>query len=458
MDYFHSVRLDREKCKGCVNCIKRCPVEAIRVRHGKAEIMEDRCIDCGECIRACPNHAKYAERDTIHDLTDFAYTVALPAPSLYGQFRDNVGPGRVLAAIKSLGFDDVWEVAFGAEIVSQATREYVENNRNPRPLISSACPAVARLIQVRFPSLVDHVIPLESPMQVTASLVRRLKAKETGLGLREIGIFFFSPCPAKVTAVKSPVGGLRSEVDRVLGLTDLYGDLLRNMRQERPCLARADGSGIGWGSSGGEQAASGIENSLIVDGIHNVISVLEEIELGRLGDIDFIEAQACPGGCVGGILNVNNRFVAGVCLQHLVRDLPKSSSLAERLRQLGLEQVEVPSIVVEPRPIVRLDRDLKKAMQKLQHVNELMERFPGLDCGSCGAPTCRALAEDIAVGKATETDCIFKLRERIMGLALDTYNLAQVVPPAMDTRGINKVGGGKKGAADTSGTDSGAKT
>ncbi len=161
MDYFHSVRLDREKCKGCVNCIKRCPVEAITGPTWQAEIMEDRCIDCGECIRACPNHAKYAERDTIHDLTDFAYTVALPAPSLYGQFRDNVGPGRVLAAIKSLGFDDVWEVAFGAEIVSQATREYVENNRNPRPLISSACPAVVRLIQVRFPSLVDHVIPLE---------------------------------------------------------------------------------------------------------------------------------------------------------------------------------------------------------------------------------------------------------------------------------------------------------
>ena len=193
-----------------------------------------------------------------------------------------------------------------------------------------------------------------------------------------------------------------------------------------------------------------------MDGIHNVISVLEEIELGRLGDIDFIEAQACPGGCVGGILNVNNRFVAGVRLQHLVRDLPQSAPLSDRLHQLGADQVEVPSIAVEPRPIVHLDRDLKKAMQKLQLVNELMELLPGLDCGSCGAPTCRALAEDIAVGKATETDCIFKLRERIMSLALDTYNLAQVVPPAMDTRKANK--GGKKDAADTTGTDSGTET
>ncbi|HHY92557.1 MAG TPA: 4Fe-4S dicluster domain-containing protein, partial [Firmicutes bacterium] len=344
MEYFHSVRLDKEKCKGCVNCIKKCPVEAIRVRHGKAEIMEERCIDCGECIRACPNHAKYAQRDALQDLSLFKYTVALPAPSLYGQFRDNVSPARLLAAVKSLGFDDVCEVALGAEIVSQAVREYFLDNHHPRPLISSACPAVVRLIQVRFPALVDHIISLESPMQVTASLVRRQKAQETGLPPEEIGIFFLSPCPAKVTAVKNPVGGVPSEVDRVLAVADVYGALLQNLRQEQPCLTRADRLGIGWGASGGEVAAAAIENALIVDGIHNVISVLEEIELGRLGDIDFIEAQACPGGCVGGILNVNNRFVAGVRLRHLVRDLPPRAPLAERLAQAGLPLVEVPRI------------------------------------------------------------------------------------------------------------------
>ncbi|HAR96891.1 MAG TPA: ferredoxin, partial [Deltaproteobacteria bacterium] len=54
--YVHSVTLDREKCQGCTNCIKRCPVEAIRVHDGKAKIIEERCIDCGECIRCCQNH------------------------------------------------------------------------------------------------------------------------------------------------------------------------------------------------------------------------------------------------------------------------------------------------------------------------------------------------------------------------------------------------------------------
>lgn len=445
MEYFHSVRLDREKCKGCVNCIKKCPVEAIRVRHGKAEIIEERCIDCGECIRACPNHAKYVERDSREDLSLFSYTVALPAPSLYGQFRDHVRPARILAAIKSLGFDDVCEVALGAEIVSLAVREYLRANRHVRPLISSACPAVVRLIQVRFPALVDHIIPLETPMQVTAALVRRKKVEETGLPPEKIGIFFLSPCPAKVTAVKNPVGGVSSDVDRVLAVADVYGELLQNLRQEKPCLALAGRLGIGWGASGGEQAASNIENSLSVDGIHNVISVLDEIELGRLGDIDFIEAQACPGGCVGGILNVNNRFVAGVRLKHLVQDLPEPEPLTERLAALGVEFPEVPRITVQPRPIVRLDEDLRRAMQKLQEVQTLVEDLPGLDCGSCGAPTCRALAEDIALGKAQKTDCIFKLRERIMSLAQETYDLARLVPPAMDQKKVEK--GGEEDAA-----------
>ncbi|MGI6603475.1 MAG: [Fe-Fe] hydrogenase large subunit C-terminal domain-containing protein [bacterium] len=440
MEYFHSVRLDREKCKGCVNCIKKCPVEAIRVRHGKAEIIEERCIDCGECIRACPNHAKYAERDSLQDLAQFSYTVALTAPSLYGQFRDNVSPARILAAVKALGFDDVYELALAAEVVSKAVQAYFRENKRVRPLISSACPAVLRLIQVRFPALVDHIIPLASPMQVMATFVRKIKQKETGLPRERIGIFFLSPCPAKVTAVKSPVTGLPMEVDRVLAVADVYGDILQNLRQEQPCLTRAGRLGIAWGASGGEQAAAGIENSLSVDGIHNVIGVLEEIELGRLGDIDFIEAQACPGGCVGGILNVGNRFVAEVRLRHLVRDLPEREPLSDRLAAMGVLDPKVDSISVEPRPIVRLDSDLRRAMQKLQQVQVLLERLPGLDCGSCGAPTCRALAEDIAVGKALETDCIFKLRERIMALAQETYDLARTVPPAMNQNKAKKGG------------------
>ncbi len=85
--YFHSVRLDKDKCKGCTNCIKHCPTEAIRVRGGKAQIIPERCIDCGECIRVCPYHAKIAFTDPFSDIGRFKHKIALPAPSLYGQFK-----------------------------------------------------------------------------------------------------------------------------------------------------------------------------------------------------------------------------------------------------------------------------------------------------------------------------------------------------------------------------------
>ena len=126
MSYFHSVTLNKDKCHGCTNCIKRCPTEAIRVRGGKATIIKERCIDCGECIRVCPYHAKLARTDSFEMLKDFKYTIALPAPAFYGQFKENEDVNKILAALKKVGFDDVFEVARGAEIVSEATRQLIE--------------------------------------------------------------------------------------------------------------------------------------------------------------------------------------------------------------------------------------------------------------------------------------------------------------------------------------------
>ena len=157
--FFHSVMLDSDLCKGCINCIKRCPTEAIRVRGGKAKIITERCIDCGECIRICPHHAKKAIYDKLSVLDDYRYTIALPAPSLYGQFNNLEDVDIVLNALLKMGFDQVFEVAKAAEIVSDISRRVMSEGRIEKPVISSACPTVVRLIRVRFPELIDHVLP-----------------------------------------------------------------------------------------------------------------------------------------------------------------------------------------------------------------------------------------------------------------------------------------------------------
>ena len=204
--YYHSVTLDRDRCRGCINCIKRCPTEAIRVRNSKAKIIKERCIDCGECIRVCPHFAKKVVTDDFHMIEDYEYRVAMPAPTLYGQFKGVTDVNIVLTGLLEIGFDKVYEVAKAAELVTLATREYMDKNKTVRPLINSACPAVVRLIKVRFPSLIDNILPILAPVELAAILARHEAVKETGLPPEKIGIFFITPCAAKVTNIKNPIG------------------------------------------------------------------------------------------------------------------------------------------------------------------------------------------------------------------------------------------------------------
>ena len=231
MKYFHSVTLNKDNCHGCTNCIKHCPTEAIRVRNGKAKIIKERCIDCGECIRVCPYHAKLAVTDSLEMLKGFRYNIAMPAPSLYGQFKRNTDVNRILTAIKRLGFDDVYEVARGAEMVTAATRKMMAEKADlPKPLISSACPAVVRLIKVRYPNLIGNIVNLLAPMEVAAYEARRLAREKTGLSDAEIGVFFITPCPAKMTSIKSSLSMEKSQVSGAIAVKDIYGDLVRIMK------------------------------------------------------------------------------------------------------------------------------------------------------------------------------------------------------------------------------------
>jgi iron only hydrogenase large subunit-like protein len=163
-------------------------MEAIRVHDGKAMIMEERCIDCGECIRACPNHAKLAVTDTLDKLSSYEYKIAHPAPFLFRQFKD-IKHIEDLPAFIELGFDDVFEVALAAEIVGYSIRQYLAAERYKRPLFSSACPATLRLMQIKFPDLLEQVVPFLTPMEVAARLAKDEAVKKTNLLMRRLGPF-----------------------------------------------------------------------------------------------------------------------------------------------------------------------------------------------------------------------------------------------------------------------------
>lgn len=411
IEYKHSVSLDVSKCKGCTHCLQRCPTEAIRVRDGHAAINSQKCIDCGECIRVCPYNAKKATHDSLDCLNDYKYKIALPAPALYGQFDNLDDIDFVIQGLLDMGFDDVYEVAKAAEIVSGYTRQYLRKEGLKKPVISSACPVVVRLIRMRFPFLCENVMPILPPVEVAGMLAREKALKEhPELSPSDIGCVFISPCPAKVSYVKNSFSGDKSNVDAVISVSDVYFKLIDAMKKvEEPEVSTEAGNvGVSWAISGGECTAVFNEKYLAADGIENVIRVLDQIENSDFPELEFVELNACNGGCVGGVMTVANPYIARARIQSLRRYLPVSPNLYPQGDDVP-ENVLLPGF--EYIPTAPLSEDRKEARRMMSEIQEIRKDLPDLDCGSCGAPTCAAFAEDIIRGEICADECVVFMRK-----------------------------------------------
>lgn len=412
--YEHSVYLDVEKCCGCTTCLKHCPTEAIRIRGGRAVINQERCIDCGECIRVCPHNAKKAACGKLSAMEGFKWKIALPAPTLYGQFDNLDDVDYVLDGLLKIGFDDVFEVSAAAELVSAYTRLYLKTEGVKKPAISSACPVVIRLIGLRFPSLTDNIIHMLPPMEIAASLAREKAEREhPELKPEEIGVCFISPCPAKSSYVKNGFAGYKSKVDVVVSISDIYFQLIAKMKPDADVksLSNSGVIGIGWATSGGEATAIFNESYLAADGIDNVIRVLDQIENGNIPQLEFIELNACTGGCVGGVMTMQNPFIAKARLQSLRRYLPVSQNFLPKEENSYIPDGYIFNEIPTYNPISRLSDSMAESMRMMADIQKLRDTLPGIDCGSCGAPNCRAFAEDIVKRNASLADCLIRLNK-----------------------------------------------
>ena len=424
---FHSVRLIEDKCRGCTNCLKHCPTEAIRVYDKRAHIIDERCIDCGECIRICDYHAKVAQTDTLEDIKRFPHPVALPAPTLYGQFRHLTDISVIYEALLSLGYKEVADVARGAVVVTRASWRALRDPQRPRPLISSACPTITRIIQVRYPALIPNIINLRQPMEVAAQIARRDYASKHGVAPEDIGIFFITPCAAKMTSIRSPIGHAKSAVDGAISILEIYGHIAPLVGKIKPAGKVPEFSpfGMGWAGSGGELDAAAPRNSIAVDGIDNVIRVLEEMDNNTITGFDYFEGSACLGGCVGGPLNFENNYLARNTIQTIQDAMPKTQPeqlvrSAELARDSLYFAQEIP-----PNDSMKLHESIAGAIERMEEMNRIIEELPGYDCGSCGSPTCRSFAEDIVRGNSSEHDCIYILKDTLKVMAQKMVDISK---------------------------------
>lgn len=407
--YKHSVSLDVSRCKGCITCLKRCPTEAIRIRDGHAVIDADRCIDCGQCIMLCPHKAKKSNNDVLRDIPfKEKYVIALPPPSLYGQFQNLDDVDYMLQGLLDLGFSHVFEVARAAELVTEYTRLYLKRKDVRRPVISSACPVVTRLIQLRFPYLCDNLIPILSPMDIAARMAKdQAKERHPELKDDDIVTVFISPCTGKTSYVKNGFAGEMNCVDYVVSMSDVYFELLGVMKKEKTPIpvSRTGMIGMSWAVSSGEASALLNDSYLAVDGIENVIKVLDELETGNYPFLDFIELNACSSGCVGGVLTVENPYLAKVKIQNLKRYLPVMQSRYSQSEIQALPELFSTERFAKPISNGKSGEDMLAAMSRMKKSQEIYSLLPEFDCGACGSPTCASFAEDVAKGLAVISDC-----------------------------------------------------
>jgi iron only hydrogenase large subunit-like protein len=415
--YYHAHKVDPEKCRGHMICMRECPTQAIRVRNRKAVISQELCVDCGRCLTVCPTGAIVLNADQSPKVQSFKYRVVVPAPALYSQFHASVHPYVIHLALKQLGFDDVVDVTTSAIALGSALVEYVKDYRGRLPLISSHCPSIVRLIQVRYPDLVELIVPMEVPREMTAREIRRTFPEKLGLAPEELGIFYIANCPAKMVSINQPAEKIKSWFDEVISIRDTYPILYPhvaalNERFDASMVPEDFTFSSGWVTSGSVIRSVKVEDWLAVAGLDQVMQILDDIENSRLRNVTYIEAMAHMFGCIGGPLNVENPYVAhsNSTKQRDRYERHASNELEDVERRVrdGYYSLENPIL---PRPTEYFDTDLETSIKRMKERDRVYQKLRQIDCGCCGSPTCKAFAEDFVKGEVKLTDCIF-LSER----------------------------------------------
>jgi iron only hydrogenase large subunit-like protein len=413
--FHHALQINEKACVGCMHCMKKCPTQAIRMRGGKAKLLSNCCIDCGECFDACPHSAIFVKHDDLNDIFNYDYRIALVPAVLINQFKDDIPTPLIYQVIKELGFTHIFEIEQTADFLIEEIRKYAVEHAHIKPLISSFCPAVVRLIQVKFPSLTENLMLLKPPVDLSAMYWKQTLKKQ-GVPENKIGLFYITPCAAKIAALKTPVGEDHSQVTGVVNMDFIYNRVLRKIKEEhRVETENIEPSKISsraslWSTTEGEKKHM-LGRALAIDGIHNISEFLEKVENEELPDVDYLELRACDESCAGGILLTGNRFLTVERMKKRAENISKTETQNNRF-EIDKDIADyirnnMKGEKILPRSMVVLDENRSIAMKKMALIRDLMKQLPGVDCGACGAPSCQALAEDIAKVDATLTNCIF---------------------------------------------------
>lgn len=416
--FHHALKFKYDLCIGCSHCTSVCPTGAIHVEDGHPILDNNRCIDCGHCYHTCPVNAIYIEQDDFQTIYHYKCPVILIPTLFSAQFPEKISQRAILSAIYHLGFQYVYEVEKSVDVIKAMINERVKDDQAEKPMISTFCPAIVRLIQVKYPSLVSNLLLIKPPLDLTALYIKKVLV-EKGVPAEDIGIFYVSPCAAKIAAIKSPVGEDKSPVDGVINMNYLYNKVFRIIKQGLYPLREDEfdfhplsKNSILWSLTGGEIKDMPAGRNLAIDEVHNVSDFLDKLENEDINNIDFLELRACDESCAGGILCAGNRFLIAERQRKRANQRPKVVSPDENNLLKYKEYLEQSSKLGEvmPRSMDKLDDNISIAMRKMKKVFEINDELPQVDCRICGYQTCKALSEAVVNNQADIKQCIFVQR------------------------------------------------
>jgi two-component system NtrC family sensor kinase len=402
------------KCKRCYTCVRHCPANAIKVENGQAVVIEERCVGCGTCYKVCAQGAKEIANSVEQVrvlLAAGSPVVACLAPSFPAAFFD-LRPGQVITAVRRLGFDQVLEVAFGAELLG---REYARLAREGRePLIASPCPAVVSYVEKYAPKLIPNLVPLVSPMIALGRVVKQQYLP----GAR---VVFIGPCIAKKAEIEHPA--VAGAVDAVLTFEE-FRQMLFVEQIDAPLLPETsfDGpqahlAGI-FPVSGGLLRTAALQQDildntiLVTDGREHTLQIIEGL-LDRTMSVRFLDLLFCEG-CIDGpvIGDGPDLFGRKEIVANYVRSRVGSRNEAERDRLLeeyagvDLSRTFRDQSMPLPLPAEQEIRAILRQTNKTRPEDEL-------NCGACGYSTCREKAIAVYQGLAEAQMCLPFLIEQL---------------------------------------------
>ena len=367
-----SIILDNAKCIGCCNCVKACQAQEVNFleinNNKKAIPVKDKnkdCIYCGQCILACPTESflRIGEIERIYHALAVEQVLKLKNKTIIFQFapsiRASIGEefgmpygrdvtGKLVAAIRQLGADKVFDVAIGADFTTVEEAKELANRLKQRknlPMLTSCCPAWVKFVEFYYPEFIPNLTSVRSPHIISSTLIKNYWADKNAINSKKVIVISIMPCVAKKYEIERKelqIDGVKP-VDYVLTTRELAFLLKKNkidfknivgQKPDNP-FGAPSGAGVIYGASGGvmesalrtayekltnkkllkieftkvrgmrgiKKAEIKIKNRTfkiaVVNGIGNAKRILEEIKKNKYA-YDYIEVMACPGGCIGG--------------------------------------------------------------------------------------------------------------------------------------------------------------